>query len=175
MRPSTLIDRERGVEFATLLDSHQRLIFKVANAYACDADVADLAQEIAAQLWRAFPSYDRSRRFSTWMYRIALNVSISWLRSETPRRQRVVAFDAGIHDQAADAGDEHDDDRRQILLGFLGAQDPLNRALLLLYLDEHSYEEMSEILGASVTNLTTKIGQLKERLRIYAERHHGTR
>ena len=74
---------------------HRRLVFKVAHTYARGrADVEDLAQEIAAQLWRAFPAYDRARRFSTWMYRIALNVAISWLRTEAPRRRRSVPYDA---------------------------------------------------------------------------------
>ena len=77
---------EIAADFAALLEQHRRLVFKVANTYARGADLEDLAQEIAAQRWRAFPDYDRTRRFSTWMYRIALNVAISWLRSEAPRR-----------------------------------------------------------------------------------------
>ena len=179
MQQSTYMTPELGAEFAALLDDHRRLVFKVANTYAGAADVDDLAQEIAAQLWRAFPSYDRARRFSTWMYRIALNVAISWLRSEAPRRRRSVPYDGAQHEpvldahSGADAGD--DDEGRRILRGFIEAQDPLNRAVLLLYLEERPYAEMSEILGVSETNLTTKINRLKERLRTYAERHHGTR
>jgi RNA polymerase sigma-70 factor (ECF subfamily) len=166
---------ERGAEFAALLDEHRRLVFKVAHTYARGAaDVEDLAQEIAAQLWRAFPAYDRARRFSTWMYRIALNVAISWLRAEAPRRRRSVPYDAGLHEPVADATVD-DDEGRRLLRGFIDSQDALNRAVLLLYLEEHSCAEMSEILGVTETNLTTKIHRLKERLRLYAEKHHGTR
>jgi len=176
MQPATLMIQDSAAEFAALLASHQRLVFKVAGTYARGkADVDDLAQEIAAQLWRSFASYDRARRFSTWMYRIALNVAISWLRSEAPRQRRSVSYDAELHEPAAFPESDDSNEGLTILRGFIAAQDPLNRALLLLYMEEHSYGEMSEILGVSETNLTTKIGRLKERLRVYAEEHHGTR
>jgi RNA polymerase sigma factor (sigma-70 family) len=166
---------QHGPEFAALLDEHRRLVFKIANTYAREtADVEDLAQEIAAQLWRAFPAYDRARLFSTWMYRIALNVAISWLRSEAPRRRRSVAYDADLHEPATEEPAD-DDDGRRILRGFIDSQDALDRAVLLLYLEERPYSEMSEILGISATNLTTKVNRLKDRLRAYAEKHHGTR
>jgi RNA polymerase sigma factor (sigma-70 family) len=174
MQQSTDMTLEPAAEFAALLDRHRRLVFKVAHIYAGDADVEDLAQEIAAHLWRAFPAYDRARRFSTWMYRIALNVAISWLRSEAPRRRRSVPYDAELHEPVADEASD-DDEGRRILRGFINSQDALNRAVLLLYLEEHSCAEMSEILGVTETNLTTKIHRLKERLRVYAEEHHGTR
>ena len=175
MQQSTYMNAEPGAEFAALLDGHRRLIFKVAHTYAREAaDVEDLAQEIAAQLWRAFPAYDRARLFSTWMYRIALNVAISWLRSEAPRRRRSVAYDADMHEPPAEEAAD-DDEGRRILRGFIASQTALDRAVLLLYLEETPYSEMSEVLGISVTNLTTKINRLKDRLRTYAEKHHGTR
>jgi RNA polymerase sigma-70 factor (ECF subfamily) len=108
------------------------------------------------------------------MYRIALNVAISWLRGEAPRRRRLVPYDAHLHEPVADETPD-DDEGRRILRGFIDSQDALNRAVLLLYLEEHSCAEMSEILGVTETNLTTKIHRLKERLRVYAEKNHGTR
>jgi len=175
MEHSLYMNPDLGAEFAALFDEHRRLVFKVAHTYAVPGDVEDLAQEIAVQLWRAFPGYDRARRFSTWMYRIALNVAISWLRSEAPRRRRSVPYDHEQHELAAEADSGDDDEGRRILRGFIDAQPPLDRAVLLLYLEEHSYAEMSEILGVSETNLTTKINRLKDRLRTFAETHHGTR
>ena len=175
MQQSTYMNPELGAEFAALLDSHRRLVFKVAHTYARDAaDVEDLAQEIATQLWRAFPAYDRARLFSTWMYRIALNVAISWLRGEVPRRRRSVAYDADLHEPLIDEAAD-DDEGHRILRGFIASQTALDRAVLLLYLEERPYSEMSEVLGVSVTNLTTKINRLKDRLRAYAEKRHGTR
>lgn len=178
MQQSAAMNPETRAEFSTMLGKHRRLVFKVAGTYARGAaDIEDLAQEIAMQVWRAYPGYDRSRKFSTWMYRIALNVAISWLRGEGTRRRRSVPYEPALHEPGSDARDDDSDgdERRRILRGFIDSQDPLNRALLLLYLEEHSYAEMSEILGVSETSLTTQIGRLKERLRTYAEKHHGTR
>jgi RNA polymerase sigma-70 factor (ECF subfamily) len=164
-----------SAEFSALLESNRRLIFKVAATYGRGRhDVEDLAQEIAAQSWRAFSNYDSARSFSTWLYRIALNVAISWLRAEAPRRQRSVPFDAEIHDAAVNTVDDTDDGSR-ILRGFIDSQGPFDRALLLLYLEERPNNEIAEILGITPTNVTTKISRLKERLRGYAENAHGTR
>jgi RNA polymerase sigma factor (sigma-70 family) len=175
MEHSSVMNPDRAQEFSHLFDSHQRLILKVANTYARGSgDLEDLAQEIAAQAWRAFPSYDPQRRFSTWLYRIALNVAISWLRAEIPRRRRSVPYDAQLHDPAV-IDDSGADEGARILRGFIESQGPLDRAVLLLYLEERPLTEISEILGLTTTNLTTKIGRLKERLRAYAENEHGTR
>lgn len=164
-----------GAEFVALLEGHRRLIFKVANTYGRGgADIEDLAQEIAAQSWRAFPTYDPTRSFSTWLYRIALNVAISWLRAEGPRRRRSVPFETDLHDSAVSNALDADDGSR-ILRGFIDSQGPLDRALLLLYLEERPTGEIADILGITATNVTTKINRLKERLRDYAEKEHGTR
>ena len=81
-------------EFAELLERNRGLVFKVANGYGRDAeDRADLAQEIAAQLWRAWPAYDPSRPLATWMYRIALNVAISHLRGRSRHDAHHVPLD----------------------------------------------------------------------------------
>jgi len=175
MQPAVLMNPAAGAEFSALLESNRRLIFKVANTYGRGrADIEDLAQEIAAQSWRAFPTYDSARSFSTWLYRIALNVSISWLRAEGPRRRQSVSFEAELHDAAVN--EPHDaDDGTRILRGFIDSQGPLDRALLLLYLEERPNNEIAEILGITGTNVTTKINRLKERLRAYAEKNHGTR
>ena len=161
--------------FVALLREHQRLVHRVARSYARGhAEIEDLSQEIAAQAWRAFPTYDPQRRFSTWLYRIALNVAISWLRSEAPRRQRSVSYDAELHEPAvgdiADAGDGG-----RILRSFIESLGALDRAVLLLYLEERPLAEIAEILGLTTTNLTTKINRLKERLGRFAEKEHGTR
>jgi len=162
-------------DFVTLLGDHQRLVYRVAGSYARErADIEDLAQEIAAQAWRSFSGYDAQRRFSTWLYRIALNVAISWVRIEAPRRRRSVPYDAALHEPSI--SDSHDaDDGTRILRGFIDSQGPLDRAVLLLYLEDRPLAEISEILGLTTTNLTTKINRLKERLRSHAEKTHGTR
>lgn len=175
MQTAATLNPSASADFSARLETHRRLIFKVAHTYGRGrADIEDLAQEIAAQSWRAFPGYDPTRSFSTWLYRIALNVAISWLRVEAPRRRRSVPFEADLHDAAVSESFDADDGSR-ILCGFIDSQGPLDRALLLLYLEERPYAEIAEILGITATNLTTRINRLKERLRAFAEKEHGTR
>ena len=152
--------------FAALLQRHRGIVYKVAGTYARGADDReDLAQEIAAALWRAWPRYDPARSFSTWMYRVALNVGISHLRGDGRRRRHMVPLDDALHDVAA-AGDNHEHDQHlRLLQGFMATLDPLNRALLLLYLEDRSAREIGDVLGISPSNVGTRIGRLKQRIR----------
>jgi len=153
--------------FGELLEQHRRIVFKVASTYAFHAeDRADLAQEIAAQLWRAFPGYDAERPFSTWMYRIALNVAISQVRSSAHRSEHAVPLDESLHDIADENATDHESDQQvRALHRFIAQLDKLNRALLLLYLEDQSYRQIAEILGISETNVATKLSRLKQRIR----------
>jgi RNA polymerase sigma-70 factor (ECF subfamily) len=165
-RRKTMEDQSQK-EFEALLHSHKAIVFKVANTYCWHSDDrADLAQEIAAQLWRGWPRYDPSRTFTTWMYRIALNVAISFVRKEVQHRKISVPLDETLHDttEATDT-DPVLQDRLQRLAGFIDRQAPLDRALLLLYLEDRSQREISEILGITPTNVSTKISRLKQRIR----------
>ena len=157
---------QRG-PFEQLLQSHRGIVYKVAGSYSRIAsDRDDLAQEICLQLWRAFPKYDSRRKFSTWMYRVALNVAISHLRrmpqSDEPR---VVPLDELHLESLADpiSGQQHAE--TEVLMTFIARLEPLHRALILLYLDDHSYADMAAILGISETNVATKINRIKNTLR----------
>ena len=154
--------------FSELLQRHAGIVFKVANTYARSTDDrAELAQEIAAQLWRAWPKYDPARSPTTWMYRIALNVAISHVRSNSLRRRHdAVPLDSDLHDIAdSNAADPETEQRLRLLQAFIARQAPLDRALLLLYLDERTQREIADILGISESNVSTKIGRLKQRIR----------
>ena len=175
MNAAAAITDASRLQFAELLDQHRRMVFKVANTYARAADREDLAQEIASQLWRAFPDYDPSRPFSTWLYRIALNIGISHLRGQAARERRTVPLELELHETADPLAHEPDSDEAPRLLAeFIAQLDALNRALLLLYLEERSAREIADILGISETNVSTKINRLKERVRRFGETH-GTR
>ena len=152
--------------FDDLLEAHRAIVFKVANAYCRDReDRADLAQEIATQLWRAWPGYDPGRRFSTWMYRIALNVAISFVRSAALKRGDE-SFDETLHEVVDEHGSDHESaERMRLLEAFIARQSPLDRALLVLYLEDRSQREIGEILGLSESNVSTKVSRLKQRLR----------
>jgi RNA polymerase sigma-70 factor (ECF subfamily) len=160
-------DADAARVFSELIERHRGIVYKVAHAYARTAwDRDDLAQEIAAQLWRAFPNYDAQRKFSTWMYRVALNVAISFVRGDARRAKHTVPFDAEAHDVADPlAGDPAEDDKLEMLNAFIARLDPLNRALLLMYLDDVSQREIADVLGITETNVATKVGRLKQRFR----------
>ena len=162
---SNAVDSRRE-RFGDLLDQHRKIVFKVANSYARLAeDRADLAQEIMAQLWRAFPAYDESRSFSTWMYRIALNVAISHLRNAERRDKHTLPLDESAYEATVADSIVEPDERVRALEAFMERIDPLHRALLLLVLEERSYREIAEILGLSETNVATRISRLKQRIR----------
>ena len=165
MQP-TAIDLGTREAFANLLEHHRGILLKVANSWTrLPEDRADLVQEIAMQLWRAWPQYDPARSFSTWMYRIALNVAISFGRGDGRRRRHLVPLD-DEHDIADHNATDHEADQHVALLRrFIAAQKPLDRALLILYLDERPQREIADILGISEANVSTKIGRLKQRIR----------
>jgi RNA polymerase sigma-70 factor (ECF subfamily) len=161
--------RQDQQRFEALLHEHRRIVFKVAGLYSrTTADHEDLVQEISVQLWRSFARYDeRQAKFSTWLYRIALNVAIS-----QARRQRGSAAEhcepLQLHHLETVGGGEaiiEPDERLTELYTFIGELDPLNRALILLYLEDRNYTEMAAILGISETNVATKISRIKQKLR----------
>ena len=153
--------------FVALLDEHRKILYKVAGAYSRnDADRADLVQEIAGQLWRSFARYDERYRFSTWMYRIALNVAISFYRGESRRLRTVVPAEDSILQLAAEEPDDAgQDERLPQLRAFIERLGELDRAMIILYLDGHRHAAIAEILGTSESNVGTRIGRIKQRLR----------
>ncbi|MEZ5464198.1 MAG: sigma-70 family RNA polymerase sigma factor [Lysobacteraceae bacterium] len=160
------MSEESRQHFSELLQRHRGVVYKVAHSYAwTPEDRADLAQEIATQLWRAFPGYDGRRPFPTWMYRVALNVAISQVRREERQRRQRVTLDVmpDVVDESA-ASPESLVALEQ-LQKVIAAQDPLNRALVLLYLDDYGNREIGDILGLTETNVSTRISRLKQRIR----------
>ncbi|MDP9018710.1 MAG: sigma-70 family RNA polymerase sigma factor [Candidatus Eremiobacteraeota bacterium] len=151
-------------QFQALVEEHKKILYKVCHSYARNAvDREDLAQEIVVQLWRSFPSFDSQYRFATWMYRVALNVAISFLRREHTRSTHIVAGDERLlevpepYDEPAEAV--------SMLRMFIETLQPLDRGLMLLYLDEYGYAEIARIMGITETNVATKISRLKKALK----------
>jgi RNA polymerase sigma factor (sigma-70 family) len=164
---SRIVADRNQADFEALLQSHRPIIFKTINTYCWRLeDREDLAQEIAAQLWRAWPKYDLTRPFATWMYRIALNVAISFVRREAQIRRVFTPLEEELHDMGSALPNNADAaERMQRLHRFIAAEPPFERALLLLYLEETPQREIAEILGITPTNVSTKISRLKQRIR----------
>ncbi len=163
MKPATLADRQAA--FQAQLEAHKGIVYKVVGTYAWQAeDQQDLAQDIAFQLWKAYSKYDPSRAFATWMYQVALNTAISWSRKNRLRLQRTADAEC-LESLPATSPEPNDSEELYRLLANL---DELNRALLMLYIEERSHSEIGEILGISPANVATKISRLKTQLRLEA-------
>jgi len=157
-------------EFAGRLEEHRGIVFKLAHTY-CPAgeERDDLVQEICLQLWRAYPGYDRERRFSTWMYRVAFNTAISFARRARSRGRGLEPLE-GVPEAAllpAIAAPPADESEARLaqLERCLRELPELERALVLLHLEARSHREIAEILGLTESNVGTKLNRLKTRLR----------
>ena len=152
--------------FVECLDRHRGILIKVAGA--CCRDLAgreDLIAEIVAQLWRAYGRFDERAAFSTWMYRIAVNVAISFRRAEMRKTRNVEAAEPAILEMLPSPAEPQSDAALALVREFIEELDELNRALMILYLADNSYAEIAAILGISETNVATKIGRIKQRLK----------
>jgi RNA polymerase sigma factor (sigma-70 family) len=151
-------------QFSALIDEHKGIIFKIANSYCRNAeDRKDLVQEIAVQLWKSHSKYDPRFKLSTWIYRIALNVAISAYRREKRRSERVSPLEEIILEPAAEQ--MAPDPKIATLHRIISQLDELNRALMILYLDDNSYRDIAGILGLTETNVATKISRLKLKIK----------
>lgn len=151
--------------FLTVLQTHKGIIYKVAHSYCTDAeDRKDLVQDILIQLWNSFDTYSDQYKYSTWIYRIALNVAISVYRKETRRKALTQPLSDSILIWVGSA-DTEGDQQLNLLQQFIAQLKELDKALLLLYLDEKSHREIADIMGLSETNVATKIGRIKTVLR----------
>ena len=153
--------------FTDILKQHERILFKVSNAYCEDPeDRKDIVQEIVLQLWNAKNRYNPAYKLSTWIYRIALNVAISHYRKTMKKKDAQLDLQSNLITISEDQHrDNNLDENLKTLHQFINELDKLNKALILLYLEEYSYSEISEVLGISETNVATKINRIKKKLK----------
>jgi len=157
-------------QLTELLRRNARVIHKVAYAYCRDAaDREEVVQEIAVQLWRSAHRYDPRQKETTWVYRIALNVAISFHRRERRHHERRLADDVHAITLAAPAEVEPSAEVQR-LLDCIDELAALDKALVLLHLDGNDHASIAEVLGISVSNVGTKLARIKDRLRAAFER-----
>lgn len=152
-------------DFLLLVQEHQGIIRKVCHLYGRnDADRDDLYQEIVIQLWKAFGSYRGDAKISTWMYRIALNTAISNLRKQS--RKVALSFPEFIPKDEAETYEEKlKEEKLQQMYTAIGRLTEVEKAIVMLYLEDKSYDEMEEILGIGNGALRVKMNRIKEKLR----------
>lgn len=156
-------------EFLRLIQQNIGLIRKVCHFYATDdASRQDLFQEILIQLWKAYGSFRGEAKITTWMYRIALNTALSDIRSRNAKP--LIRY---VETLPYEPADEKYDDSREVKLSRLyeaiGKLSAIEKAVVMLYLEDKSYEEMQEVLGIQQGTLRVKMNRIKEKLRQYTQ------
>ena len=152
-------------EFLREIDVHRGMIHKFCHVYCHNpGDREDLFQEIIIQLWKAWPAFRREAKFSTWLYRIALNTAISGLRRN---KNHMVYVEPGLlpENLKDDAEVPDMEEKRASLYAAIRQLSDLERAMIMLYLEDKSYEEMEDILGVNQNSLRVKMNRAKEKLR----------
>ncbi len=151
--------------FREVIEQHQGILYKVARSYCKDeVDRQDLIQEMMIHIWQSVHRYNNQYKLSTWLYRIALNVAISYYRKNTKRTRSQYDLNEQLEDTPPPDLSESDQ-QVQVLLQFINELKEIDKALMLLYLEEKSYKEIAEITGLSETNVATKIGRIKIQLK----------
>lgn len=149
-------------EFVSVIREYERVIYKVCYLYVTPhATLNDLYQEVVLNLWKAFPKFRKECKMSTWIYRIALNTCISFIRKEKNIPEIVTLT------REVDRTDETDETEAMLhqLYHMINRLGHLEKSIILLYLEEKSYEEISEITGLTRTNVATKLSRIKDKLR----------
>lgn len=162
-----MVNSNVSLDFEQTIEKNKGIIYKVANSYCKDSDDRkDLVQEIIIQLWRSFKRFDHSSKLSTWIYRVALNVAISFYRRDSKRKMVSTELTESLiaiipENEAGDAENQINQ-----LQQFIGELKDMDRALMILYLEDKSQKEMGEIMGITETNVSTKVARIKEKLRL---------
>lgn len=150
-------------EFASLIKEHSRIINKVCYFYATDKmPFDDLQQEVYVNIWLGLNQFRGESKISTWIYRVAVNSALMALRS-SGRRIETVATDFS----RLDASTEPDDVQRenlQALQALISRLEDIEKAIILMWLDEYSYDEIGDTLGLKRNTVAVKIHRIKEKL-----------
>lgn len=154
-------------EFIDKIDSHQGILHKICFVYASNsADKEDLYQEIILQLWKSFESYKGNAKFSTWMYRVALNTAITQTKT---MKIFTESSDAESNIFDLEKSLEHSEEILTLYQA-ISQLKKLEKAIVLLWLEEKSYEEIAETIGISVKNVSVKLVRIKNKLQKIIER-----
>ncbi|RNC63736.1 RNA polymerase sigma factor [Proteiniphilum sp. X52] len=149
--------------FVKIVQEHERIIYKVCSFYVSDTfPLADLYQEVVCNLWRSFPKFRNESSPGTWIYRIALNTCISGIRKEKKRPKCDYTIE-DLSDWFIEQDSLNENIREMYLL--INRLKTLEKVVVLLYLEEKSYQEIADITGLTLSNVATKLKRAKEKLR----------
>ena len=156
-------------EFIALLNKHQNIIHKVCSLYMNNvSEREDLFQEITLQAWNAFKTFRGEAKFSTWLYRVALNTAISFFRKE--KRNPGFQPTTDLPEYADETTDI--EEQMQAMYKCIAQLSKIDQALVMLYLEDYSYDEIGNILGISPNNVAVKMNRVKTKLRDESKKHY---
>lgn len=150
----------REERFQSILDENRDRIGRIARVYA-GGDVEDLVQEVLLQIWRSLPNYDQKAQLGTWAYRVALNTAISWRRSRGRAKRKRPS-----HRVAVDALPSPPNvcDATKLLERFLDTLGEVDRAVLLMHLEDLTYREIADSIGVSEGAIRTRVSRIRDKL-----------
>ncbi len=145
--------------FTEYINQHKNLILKITSIYCQNQEERkDLFQEIVLQLWKSFDRYDNTYAFSTWLYRIALNMSISYVRKTSNHKKLIEDYKGSISGQLLEEGGSNENlDKLHDLFKHLK---PVEKALISLKLEGCDNAQISKILGISTSNVSTRLNRI---------------
>ena len=159
------MNKELEHQFVTELQNNQNIVHKVCSLYTNNRDAHnDLFQEITIQLWKAYPKFRGDAKFSTWMYRVALNTAITLYR-KSKKRVRTQDYDAVIFKIKADEYDDTEEKQLKLMYNAIKQLGDIEKALVFLYLEDKNYSEIAETLGITEVNARVKMNRVKNKLR----------
>jgi RNA polymerase sigma-70 factor (ECF subfamily) len=148
--------------FIQHVNDHLDIARKVSRIYFPDADDRDDAiQEMMYQLWRSYPAFDGRSKFSTWMYRVCLNTALTYRRNSKRRQMEKLS---SLHENIPDTQQKTNEEEIKLLLDAVATLSPLNKAIMLLYLEDMTYEEIASVTGLTKSNVSVKLVRIKKEL-----------
>ncbi|MGG6230546.1 RNA polymerase sigma factor [Tenacibaculum sp. SDUM215027] len=157
--------KELENKFLTDFEANQNIVHKVCRIYTTNQNAHnDLFQEITIQLWKNYSKFRGDAKFSTWMYRVALNTAISLYRKST-RSIKTQDFTDYSFKIKAEEYDDTEEVQLKALYGAIRKLNDIDKALIFLYLEDKPYKEISETLGISEVNARVKMNRAKDKLK----------
>lgn len=159
---------ERHELYFDILEKHKGIVFKVARSYCSNEfDREDLVQEILAQIWRSLDTYNDAFKVTTWMYRVALNVAISFYRKDKSVAYKHAEMEDRLLTYDMVQESEHEESL-SALYAFINELNDIDKAILLMYLEGENQAEIAANLNITISNVSTKISRIKQKLKLKA-------
>ncbi len=156
------MDRAQEDHFIKELSENAGIVHRICRIYFPDTDDRkDVFQEIVFQLWKSYPSFQGQSKFSTWMYRVALNTAMTYIRHH---KKKVAGESFGNHIPDIATAPEQDDEPMNLLYAAINTLSLVDKAIIILHLEENSYEEIALITGLTKSNVSVRLVRIKRKL-----------